>query len=550
MEAKEQPTKSPERDLESISVVPTDSTNPLFPVLERENLFSSLERAYAISASSDLNELVDGMLNLMIEVAGGDSGVIVLHDVNTDNLVFVSIAGEPLADSLNGLQIQKGEGIVGQAFGSQKDILVEDLERDPRWLHGLNPELSQRWQRALTLPLTSLAGPRGAIQIFNYRRFDLDLLRLLGRHLATEIDQLLTIEAERSSNERLRALIDVIGDMAGKLDRDDVLRNVTEHAARFFDIEKASVFLLDSDTQEVTRNVSFSVPEVDNRQESPFRKFSRFHSPTSEPPGQTRIHNATGFVADSAITVPLRAGDISLGNRHQRSDQILGGLMAWRKQSVGFTDEDAQLLEILAGQTSTFLQVAELHRDGNDLLLDIIKAMVTAIDAKDPYTQGHSLRVSELSLGIANNMGLSADLLYDLHIGSLLHDVGKIGIPDRVLMKPSKLSLDEYEIIKTHPTIGATIIGQVRLLHNALGAIEEHHERLDGSGYPRGLQGEEVSLMGRIVAVADVFDAMSTDRPYRRAYPVQEVLTYLQNRSADLFDPACVDALIEYIRIS
>jgi HD-GYP domain-containing protein (c-di-GMP phosphodiesterase class II) len=140
-------------------------------------------------------------------------------------------------------------------------------------------------------------------------------------------------------------------------------------------------------------------------------------------------------------------------------------------------------------------------------------------------------------------MGLKDDALMDIRVGSLLHDIGKIGVPDHILTKPGTLSDNEYEQIKKHPGIGYKIIEQVHLLHNILPAIVEHHERLDGSGYPFGLHGDQMSRMGRIVAVADVYDALTTDRPYRKAMGLNAVIEFMKQNSGDRFDPECVEAL-------
>jgi HD-GYP domain-containing protein (c-di-GMP phosphodiesterase class II) len=144
---------------------------------------------------------------------------------------------------------------------------------------------------------------------------------------------------------------------------------------------------------------------------------------------------------------------------------------------------------------------------------------------------------------IARELGLDEILVNDIRIGSLLHDIGKIGIPDSILLKTSTLNLEEHELMRGHPRTGVNILSQVKLLDPMRPAILEHHERLDGSGYPAKLTDKQISWMGRIVAVADVFDAMTSNRPYRQALSVQEVLGYLHEKAGILFDPPCVQAL-------
>jgi putative nucleotidyltransferase with HDIG domain len=244
------------------------------------------------------------------------------------------------------------------------------------------------------------------------------------------------------------------------------------------------------------------------------------------------------------LAVPLRTRPISVGKeRSLLEERLIGNLMALNKQHGDFDDEDTQLLEILASQASTVLQVAELYGKANELFLDFIKVLAATIDAKDPYTRGHSQRVSNISVSVAEQMGLAGDLLHDIRIGSLLHDIGKIGVSDHILVKPTRLTEKEYEQMKKHPGIGFTIMEQVHLLHTVLPAIVQHHERLDGSGYPLGLRGEQISVMGRIVAVADVFDALSTNRPYRDALDLESVYSYLEKNTGLQFDGDCVQAL-------
>jgi putative nucleotidyltransferase with HDIG domain len=175
--------------------------------------------------------------------------------------------------------------------------------------------------------------------------------------------------------------------------------------------------------------------------------------------------------------------------------------------------------------------------------LEAIRALAMALDARDPYTSGHSERVSALSVAIGRHMKLNEATLEVLRLGALLHDIGKIGISDNLLRKPGPLTAEEYEVIKTHPTVGSRILRNVRFLAPHLPIVELHHERPDGKGYPNGLKGQQIPVLARIVHVADAYDAMTSARAYRPAMPGAAGLSELQQRAGTDFDAKAVDAL-------
>jgi HD-GYP domain-containing protein (c-di-GMP phosphodiesterase class II) len=193
------------------------------------------------------------------------------------------------------------------------------------------------------------------------------------------------------------------------------------------------------------------------------------------------------------------------------------------------------------------LQVARLNEDTYKLFMGVIKVVAGAIDAKDPYTQGHSQRVSEFAVAIAEELSLPPERINHVRIGGILHDVGKIGVPDAILKKDGRLSEDEFAEIKKHPSKGYEIMRQEELrwlLREELPALLEHHEREDGRGYPQHLAGDQISQIGKIVHVADVFDALTSDRPYHPGRPADLALRMLQEGAGVEFDPACVAALL------
>lgn len=175
---------------------------------------------------------------------------------------------------------------------------------------------------------------------------------------------------------------------------------------------------------------------------------------------------------------------------------------------------------------------------------ETLRALIGAVEARDAYTHGHSARVAELSVQVGLRLGLRPAALRTLAEGAYLHDVGKVGIPDHVLNKPGALSDEERAWIQQHPIVGSDIVGRAPSLRDALAVIRQHHERYDGQGYPDGLAGEEISLYARIVAVADVWDALTSDRAYRAAWPPDRALGHLEAGRGTHFDPRCLDAFL------
>jgi HD-GYP domain-containing protein (c-di-GMP phosphodiesterase class II) len=202
---------------------------------------------------------------------------------------------------------------------------------------------------------------------------------------------------------------------------------------------------------------------------------------------------------------------------------------------------------------STFNRMAEEIEDrirlmkraaeeNKELFLGTIRALANAIDAKDPYTRGHSVRVNRYAVIIATYMGLPKEEIEVIHVSSVLHDVGKIGIHDSILNKPGGLTPQEFSVMKTHPTRGAEIMAPIRQMEKIIPGMKYHHERWNGSGYPEGLRGDEIPLAGRIIAVADTFDAMTTDRPYQKAFGFQDAVDRINELKGVAFDERVVEA--------
>jgi len=228
--------------------------------------------------------------------------------------------------------------------------------------------------------------------------------------------------------------------------------------------------------------------------------------------------------------------------------EVIGILNLIRSGRIGDITEGAfRSAGLVAGQAAIAIENARLYKNLHGAYLDTISALANAIEIRDPYTRGHTDRVKFTGEAVARKLGWGADRLFDLWMGSTLHDIGKIGVPDRILNKPAGLTAEEFTVMKTHPVIGARIIEGIPFLEPALPYILYHHERWDGNGYPEGLRGKEIPIEGRILAVADTFDAITSDRPYRKGRSVELAVDELKAHVGKQFDPEIVEILVDML---
>ena len=254
-------------------------------------------------------------------------------------------------------------------------------------------------------------------------------------------------------------------------------------------------------------------------------------------------------------------------------DRIVGVLNLYSFEKEHFSARDGQNISILASHGAVAFENAMLYEDLKRTYFSIINALTSAIEAKDEYTRGHSVFVSKYSVAIATEMGLSASMIESIQIAGLLHDLGKIGVPEEILVKKGKLTENEYQIVKAHPEIALKILGPVEFPHFAkegtftetppeltLSLFEQadlsadvklmiyhHHEKYGGGGYPKGIKKEEIPLGARILAVADTFEALTADRPYRKAFSLNEAKKILLQISNEQLDPAIVKVFLKIL---
>jgi len=240
-----------------------------------------------------------------------------------------------------------------------------------------------------------------------------------------------------------------------------------------------------------------------------------------------------GAFATTLIAVPL-----------QRQEQVLGCLFGLNKNTGEFDSVDSKLLNSIANESAIYIENAMLFDDVHGLMMGLLHSLTSAVDAKDAYTCGHSERVALLSRHLAQEAGLNDHQVERVYMAGLLHDVGKIGVPETVLQKTGRLTAEEFELMKKHPEVGARILRDIKQIADIIPGVLHHHERFDGKGYPSALAGYDIPIMGRIICLADCFDAMTSNRTYRKALPLEVALTEIRRCSGTQFDPALTEAFL------
>lgn len=346
--------------------------------------------------------------------------------------------------------------------------------------------------------------------------------------------------------ERLALLSQLSQILNSTLDDQEVRRRAMEAATRLMKAEVGSLLLVDEKTQqlyfkvalgdkeEVVKTITLKWGEGIAGWVAKNGKPLIVNAPEKDPRFFKGVDEKTDFKTRNLICVPVKV-----------KEEVIGVLEAINKQGEDFDQEDLSLLTSLADQVAIALDNARLYQELEDMFFQTAESLADAIEKRDPYTGGHTQRVTSYSLAIAKHLHLSFLEKKWLKIASVLHDIGKIGIEDKILKKPERLNPEEFNTIKRHSDMGAEIIEHIRQLREIVPSVKYHHEQIDGKGYPDGLTGEDIPLLAKIVAVADTYDAMTTDRPYRKALEKEAAIEELRKCSGTQFDGEVVEAFIQ-----
>ncbi|MBI4690760.1 MAG: GAF domain-containing protein [Nitrospirae bacterium] len=330
------------------------------------------------------------------------------------------------------------------------------------------------------------------------------------------------------------------------LDAGEIRKRAIEAATKLADAETGSLLLIDNNTGELFFEVALG-DKGEELKEIRLKKgegIAGWVAENGEPviiqdvQSDTRFFKGADdrskFLTRDMICVPVKT-----------KDKVLGVLQAINKQSDRFDDEDMAILSALANQVAVAIENANLYRELKDAFYGTAEALAETIEKRDPYTGGHTKRVMNYSLVIGRAMGLVRTELETLKLSAILHDIGKIGVRDNVLLKEGRLEPAELELMNMHPRYGSDILSHVKQLKDVIPGMRGHHEKYDGTGYPDGLKNNEIPLTARIIAVADTFDAMTTDRPYRKALNAEAAFDELRRYAGKQFDPMVVDAFFK-----
>lgn len=347
--------------------------------------------------------------------------------------------------------------------------------------------------------------------------------------------------------ERLPLLFQLSQILNSTLNHQEVRRRAMEAATRLMKTEASSLLLIDEERNHLFFEVALGEKEEKvktitlNLGEGIAGWVAQNGEPliVNQPEKDSRFYKGvddrTEFKTRNIICVPVKVKDKTIG--------VLEAIN--KKGKDGFDGEDLSLFTSLADQVAIALDNARLYQELEEMFFQTAESLADAIEKRDPYTGGHTQRVTLYSLAMAKYLSLTHAEVKWLKIASVLHDIGKIGIDDGILRKPGQLDPEEFEVIKRHAGLGAEIINYIKPLRNIIPGVKYHHELIDGTGYPEGLSGGKIPFIAKIVAVADIYDAMTTDRPYRKALGKETAIKELNRCSGSKLDQEVVEAFMK-----
>ncbi len=521
-------------------------------IRRRANEFAAL---YDITRDLTAQQDVDAVINMIVrratDLVVASSGAICLYDAARDDLVIAASKGPELPV---GTRIKIGEGMAGIAAQTRAPIIVADYSQ---WEHHLPQFAKHQFGAGAAVPMLYAGTLIGTLNVLeaasSTREFtdvDTRLLTLFAGLAAAAVHNARLHEETMRQLDHLEALRSIDIAITASVDLQMTLSILLEHVKAQLNADAASVLLLNPHSQILEyaagrgfRTRSAQTAHIRLGEDFAGRAALERRSVQADDPAQ--IQSSPHFAAlwageDFAAYygVPL----ISKG-------QVKGVLEVYHRAPFHPESDWISFLETFAGQAAIAIDSAQLFENLQRSNADLERAYDTtiegwskALDLRDRETEGHTQRVTEITLRLAKAMGIGDAELVHVRRGGLLHDIGKMGVPDSVLLKPGTLTDDEWRVMRQHPQLAYDMLSPIAYLKPALDIPYCHHEKWDGTGYPRGLKGEQIPLAARLFAVVDVWDALRSDRPYRQAWDEAKVREHIQSLAGTHFEPQVVQA--------
>ncbi len=526
--------------------------------LERRTI--ELQTLYKTSLEINAQKELDSLLQVIVESAaslvGVESGGLYLLDNGGEFLNLV--VSYNLPEQYVGTRIKLGEGLSGKVAQTGKAFVVENYQE---WKARIKVFGNTQIRRALGVPLKIKGKVTGVINVLDRNRVgvfseeEYRLVSLFADQAAIAIENARLFADAQRRLRQTSALREIDQVIAGSVYLQHMLEIVLKHSIIELGVDAAVVLLYDPRDQmlkyelgrgfytDALKYTHLRIGEGYAGQAASTRKIvhvSDLRSRTTDFLRSPTFHQE-GFI--NYFGVPLIA-----------KDEIKGVLEVFHRSPFNADRDWLAFVETLAGQVAIGIDNATLYRDLQRSNVELsqaydatIEGWSRALDLRDKETEGHTRRVTELTMRMALEMGIPENDLVHIQRGALLHDIGKMGIPDRILFKPASLTDEEWELMQRHPTFAYEMLKPISYLEPALDIPYCHHEKWDGTGYPRGLAGEEIPLSARIFAVIDVFDALTSDRPYRPAWSKEKTLSYILEQEGKHFDPKVVEVFLRIL---
>lgn len=506
-----------------------------------------------ISASLKLDFVLERIATHAEELLRSDTSAVYMSEPAKQMLRAVAAIG-PEADEIKHDPLKIGEGILGNIAARKMGEIVNDSAADSRAItirgtenipheHLMGaPILSKDWLTGLIAVWRTGAGKE-------YTSADLDFLTRLAEQAAIAIQNARMFEGTRRRLAELEILQTIASALRIAQTPDEAFPIILDQLIKLLDVGSAMIELLDPSGEEIVSVLAHGVWAPITGKRIPANAGVSGQVISS---GQPYI--TTDVIVDESDVRPgMVAGLFSMACVPIIAlHRPIGTLWIGRQSQASISQEEVKLLTALGEMVGNTIQRMKLHqqtvRQAKEITLAYeltLEGWAKALELRDKETEGHSRRVSELTLQLARDFGVSAADLVHIHRGVLLHDIGKMGVPDQILKKTGPLNDEEWGEMRKHPQYAFDLIFPIAYLRPALDIPYCHHEKWDGSGYPRGLKEDQIPLAARIFAIVDVYDALSNDRPYRLAWPRPKVLDYLSEQSGKHFDPKVVDAFLQ-----